>query len=115
MSRRGKYRNPAPPSPSTGVPSPAEIIVLYPNSGWEPGMPVPSPEFVEEVTRRKRLQFIAGDLIGRLGDEKPRRVQAARKALKELSGVDHGPEPDAALAERERAQAAWRTWLEGQK
>lgn len=114
MSRREKERSSL-PLPFTGPPSPATIIEVYGNSGWVPGEPLPSPEFIEEVTRRKRLQFFADDLIQRLTSDKPRRVQAARAALMKLSGVDLGPEPGATEADRERARAAWRAWWDGQK
>ena len=37
--------------------------------------------------------------------------QAARAALKALSGEDHGPEPGAGAADRAAAITAWRNWL----
>jgi hypothetical protein len=42
-------------------------------------------------------------------------VQAARAALKQLSGADHGPDTAATAADRQRALLAWRQWWEGQK
>ena len=94
MSRRSKPGAP-PPAPSTGVPSPAEIIVLYPTSGWQPGQPPPSPEALRQAKQRRRLLRFAAMMIQRLTDDDPRLVQAARAALKELALEDHGPEPGA--------------------
>jgi hypothetical protein len=111
MSRRNKSRVP-PPAPSTGVPSPAEIIVLYPSSGWEPGQPPPSPEVLEQARQRRRRLRFAAMMIERLADADPRIVQSARAALKELTREDHGPEPDASVADHETARAAWWKWFE---
>jgi len=50
------------------------------------------------------------ELIDLLGENYPEIQQAARKALVQLSGLDHGPEPNAAAAEVTRAVEGWRTW-----
>lgn len=47
------------------------------------------------------------------GDDDVR--QAGRAALKRISGVDHGPEPDASSEARLTAIERWRDWWAGQK
>ena len=114
MSRRSKSRVP-PPTPPNFTPSPAEIIVVHPSSGWEPGQPPPSPEALAEAKRRRRLLRFAAIMLERITDSDPRIVQAARAALKELSGLDHGPEPGASAADHERAEADWGRWWDAQR
>ena len=100
MSRRGKGRT-SDPEPLSGPMPPLEIIEVYPNKSG--------------LKFRDRLRAFANDLMSKLIDSDPQIVQSARESLKELSGVDHGPEPGAPATDRERAQAAWRQWWDGQK
>jgi hypothetical protein len=59
----------------------------------------------------KRGRRLENDLMELLKDNEPSVHQAARAALKELSGGrDFGPEPDASIGEREAAMRAWREW-----
>ncbi|HVK15001.1 MAG TPA: hypothetical protein VM597_40050 [Gemmataceae bacterium] len=64
---------------------------------------------------RERMKEFADALLGLIGDNDPLVVQAARAALKQLSGADHGPDTAATAADRQRALLAWRQWWEGQK
>lgn len=60
---------------------------------------------------RERAREFADSLVKLMADDQPIVVQAARAALKALSGEDHGPEPGASAADRTAAIAAWRSWL----
>jgi len=64
---------------------------------------------------RERVGEFADSLVKLLADDQAIVVQAARAALKALTGEDHGPEPGAAAAERTTAITAWRNWLAKQK
>jgi hypothetical protein len=113
MSRHEKKS--ALPPPSTVPPSPAAIVEVYGNSGRPPVNVVDLRTALSPTPAGGRLRVFADDLILRLADEDPRIVRAARAALKELSGADHGPEPEAPAGDREAAQAAWWRWLDAQR
>ena len=59
----------------------------------------------------ERVGEFAKSLVELTADSDKNVVQAARAALKALSGVDHGPEPGAGDADRTAAVTAWRNWL----
>jgi HEAT repeat protein len=50
------------------------------------------------------------ELLGLLDDPEPAVVQAARAALKDFTGEDFGPRPDATRSDRVLARAAWYGW-----
>jgi hypothetical protein len=58
----------------------------------------------------KEIKEHIPDLIRMLSDREPAVQRAALAALKELTGQDFGPRPEADRAERARAIAAWETW-----
>jgi hypothetical protein len=58
-------------------------------------------------------QFVP-DLIAMLSDAQPMVVSTAHSALKQLSGQDFGPEPNAEPADKAKAVLAWRKWWNGQ-
>jgi hypothetical protein len=62
-----------------------------------------------------RLPEFADALIKALADDEPAVVQAARASLKAFSGQDHGPDPNATIADRTKAIAAWRRWWDSQR
>ena len=60
---------------------------------------------------RDRAAEFADSLVRLITDKEEVVVQAARAALKALSGEDHGPESGAGDADRTAAVTAWRNWL----
>lgn len=64
---------------------------------------------------RDRAGEFAHSLVKLTADEHAIVVQAARAALKALTGQDFGPEPGASAADRAAAVTAWRNWLARQK
>jgi hypothetical protein len=64
---------------------------------------------------RERVGEFAESLVKLMADDQVIVVQAARAALKTLTGEDRGPEPGASPADRTTAIAAWRNWLAKQK
>lgn len=60
---------------------------------------------------RERAAEFADILVKLIADEESVVVQAARAALKALSGEDHGPDPGANAADKAAALTAWRNWL----
>jgi hypothetical protein len=64
---------------------------------------------------RDRAGEFAAGLVKLMPDDHAIVVQAAREALKALTGQDHGPEPGASTADRTAAITAWRNWLAQQK
>jgi hypothetical protein len=64
---------------------------------------------------RERVGEFSDSLVKLMADDRAIVVQAARAALKSLTGEDHGPEPGASPAERTAAITAWRNWLAKQK
>jgi hypothetical protein len=58
----------------------------------------------------KEIKEHIPDLIRMLSDREPAVQRAALAALKELTGQDFGPRPDADRAERAKAIAAWEAW-----
>ena len=67
-----------------------------------------------QATGARKLRHGA-ELIALLQDGDPDVRQAARLALVQISGQDHGPAPSASIAERETAIARWRDWWSKQK
>jgi HEAT repeat protein len=59
---------------------------------------------------RKQAKEYIPDLLQLLDDPEMVVIQAARQALKDLTGQDFGPEEEAGRGDRERAAAAWRKW-----
>lgn len=64
---------------------------------------------------RERVGEFADSLVKLMADDQAIVVQAARAALKSLTGEDYGPEPGASPADRSAAITAWRNWLAKQK
>jgi HEAT repeat protein len=62
----------------------------------------------------KKLRYGA-ELIALLQDGDDDVRQAARRALRQISGLDHGPEANASFGDRETAIARWREWWSKQK
>jgi hypothetical protein len=62
----------------------------------------------------KKLRY-GKELIGLLQDGDDDVRQAGRAALKQISGVDYGPESDASFGARESAVERWRDWWGRQK
>src|SRR6185437_8136301 len=58
----------------------------------------------------KKVRGHIADVLPLLDDEEPLVADAARVALKALSGKDFGPRPVAGRAERSVAVAAWKAW-----
>ncbi len=58
----------------------------------------------------KKARAHIPDVLPLLEDEEPIVADAARVALKTLSGKDFGPRQDAGRAERSVAMAAWKAW-----
>ena len=56
----------------------------------------------------KADKTLVPDLVTLVADPSEQVGQAARAALKILTGQDHGPQPGADAAARAKAQAAWR-------
>jgi hypothetical protein len=64
---------------------------------------------------RKKAKAHVPDLIALLEDPELPVALAAHQALKELTGKDFGPEPDASRAERKAAVAEWKAWWKKSK
>jgi HEAT repeat protein len=69
---------------------------------------------VAQVIGSKKLRW-GDELIGLLRDSEDDVRQAGRKALVQISGIDHGPDADATFTEREAALERWRDWWSRQK
>jgi len=67
-----------------------------------------------QIVGAKKLRY-GEELIGLLRDSENDVRQAARRALVQISGVDHGPDSDASFKEREAALKRWREWWSRQK
>ena len=63
----------------------------------------------------KKAKELGPDLVRLLEDHEVTVLQAARAALRQISGQDFGPEVDASPAERTAAVEAWRRWSRQQK
>jgi hypothetical protein len=66
----------------------------------------------KEVGARK-VRHVS-ELIDLLNDAETDVQQAARQALVQIGGVDHGPAADASFGDRQAAQRRWRAWWEKQ-
>jgi hypothetical protein len=62
----------------------------------------------------RKLRY-GSELIDLLQDGDDDVRQAGRGALRQVFGVDHGPEPNASFGDRESSVARWRAWWKTQK
>jgi HEAT repeat protein len=64
---------------------------------------------------QKKAREAVGELIPLLEDPEAPVQQAAHQALRQITGQDFGPEPDASREERRAAVQAWRDWWKKQR